>query len=281
VNSLSISELISHEAKNILGIIYSRCELLKLRSPNSVSETEFVTFAHGMLDRLGLLVQFSETLSGPIRFEPVHCASVIDSVISSVRLGYPEYRMSLIASDADQECMIVSSPLLLYHTLFNLVLNAIQSMFGSGDIDITLTAGKQVTIEVKDTGSGIAEDIMARLFDGGKSSRLGGSGLGLSLVKKLVEMQFGQIEVVTFLSKGTTFKMRFPTVTGSDSLTPSHDIAEDPTLPDILAIFKRPIGQLREMIDAKNFDDLEAVVFDCTRQLSVRLRRGGSPQSQH
>jgi two-component system phosphate regulon sensor histidine kinase PhoR len=74
----------------------------------------------------------------------------------------------------------------------------------------------QVILTVKDTGIGIPEDVQERVFerfyrvDGSRSKQSGGSGLGLSIVKHIVEQHKGTITLTSRLNEGTTFVIRLP-----------------------------------------------------------------------
>jgi len=102
--------------------------------------------------------------------------------------------------------------------LFNLLSNAVKFTDPGGQISITL--GDQVdghfSVQVRDTGIGIAASDMERLFeafrqlDGGSARRYEGTGLGLSLTRKLVELQGGRIHVESEPGVGSTFTVLLP-----------------------------------------------------------------------
>ncbi len=105
----------------------------------------------------------------------------------------------------------------LYRAFSNLITNAIQHSAAGGMVQIHLTARpKSVTIAVQDQGIGIAETDIPHIFDRfyrvrqDRSRQTGGVGLGLAMVKAIVEDHRGQIEVRSQLGKGSTFTVRFP-----------------------------------------------------------------------
>jgi signal transduction histidine kinase len=95
----------------------------------------------------------------------------------------------------------------------NLLTNAAQAVDGEGTIIITTALeGEEVVVEIADTGSGIAPDHLARVFDPGFTTKgVGvGSGLGLSITYRIIEDHHGSIEVRSEPGKGTAFTVRLP-----------------------------------------------------------------------
>ena len=105
----------------------------------------------------------------------------------------------------------------LEQVLLNLALNALRFMPGGGWLSIRgiecdrredLEGG--VDIEVRDTGPGIAEDDLPRIFDAGFSTRAGSSGLGLAVCRRILEQHGGSIAVESRPGHGATFRLRLP-----------------------------------------------------------------------
>jgi len=104
--------------------------------------------------------------------------------------------------------------------LYNLLSNALKFSHDSGVVTITATplAADQFSVMIKDTGIGIKPEDFARLFkefeqlDSGASRQYEGTGLGLALTRKLVELQGGTIEVASEAGKGSTFTVTLPLI---------------------------------------------------------------------
>ncbi len=95
----------------------------------------------------------------------------------------------------------------------HLVMNALQAMNYEGKLTVGLAAeNNQAIITVEDTGSGIADDIKNRIFEPFFTTRTSGegSGMGLAIVKRIVEQHQGSIDVQTAIGVGTTFTVKFP-----------------------------------------------------------------------
>ncbi|MGD6808507.1 MAG: two-component system sensor histidine kinase NtrB [Candidatus Bathyarchaeia archaeon] len=99
----------------------------------------------------------------------------------------------------------------LNRILTNLTTNAIQAMPNGGKLTIaTFTKEDNLTITVEDTGVGIPEEIKSKLFTPMMTTKAKGQGLGLSVVKRLVEIQGGSIDFESQINKGTKFTVKIP-----------------------------------------------------------------------
>lgn len=102
---------------------------------------------------------------------------------------------------------------MLSQAILNLLLNAVQAMPNGGEITIQAAhEDGNVTLSLIDTGSGIAPDVLPKIFRPFYStkSKTGGSGLGLPTTKKIIEAHGGMIDVQSEVGKGTKFTIRLP-----------------------------------------------------------------------
>ena len=115
-----------------------------------------------------------------------------------------------IVTDCDSECQAVADYELLHRMLLNLVLNAIRETPTDGTICLSgRVAGRDLLIGVEDSGPGIQEERMARIFDPMFSTSREGCGLGLPIVKRIVESHKGTI-TVNSSGNGTRFLITIP-----------------------------------------------------------------------
>jgi signal transduction histidine kinase len=109
----------------------------------------------------------------------------------------------------DRDCHMLADPELLHRMLLNLVLNALRETPSKGTIRIAAKQnGDDVFISVEDSGAGIPRHVIERIFDPMFSTHREGCGLGLSIVKRIVESHNGSIDVMSS-ADGTTFNIRF------------------------------------------------------------------------
>ncbi|MFL6443094.1 MAG: sensor histidine kinase [Candidatus Sulfotelmatobacter sp.] len=99
----------------------------------------------------------------------------------------------------------------IHQVLLNLLLNALQAIDASGKIAVTVELrGKNAVIEVADNGRGIAPDHLPNIFRPFYTTKGDGTGLGLSLARRIVEDHQGRIQVTSTVGKGTTFAVILP-----------------------------------------------------------------------
>jgi signal transduction histidine kinase len=116
----------------------------------------------------------------------------------------------------------------LRQALLNLVRNAREAMVGGGRLRVTVDAGEgQVRLRLSDTGAGIAEADLAKIFDPFFSTKDKGTGLGLALVQQIVAEHAGRIDVESTPGTGTTFTLTFPARAAARAGAPTPE--EPPT----------------------------------------------------
>ncbi len=108
---------------------------------------------------------------------------------------------------------VMADPLLLYRVFANLLLNAVQAMPDGGKLNVSASAEDgSIAVSVRDTGTGIHEDFKDKLFTPLFTGKAKGTGLGLAVVKRIVEAHGGQIIVESEVGKGSTFTVKLPIV---------------------------------------------------------------------
>lgn len=188
-------QIISQETERMVRIVSDLLELSKLEAANPDALTERV-------DINQVIVHSLETCSP-------HAESKRIAFITDLADGLPA-----VPGDSSQ----------LQQVFINLIDNAVKYTPNGGSVRVsTKCRQKQVIIEVSDTGIGIAQKHLSRIFerfyrvDKGRSREMGGTGLGLSIVKHIVEKHQGTISVESEVGEGTTFTIMLPAASVSDS----------------------------------------------------------------
>jgi signal transduction histidine kinase len=112
----------------------------------------------------------------------------------------------------------------LKQVFLNLVYNAIQAMPGGGSLQIEVDRsadGEKILIVFQDSGQGIADKDLKRIFEPFYSTKPGGSGLGLSISEKIIRSHRGEIRVVSKLNRGTRFEIVLP-INSTQNSQPAH-----------------------------------------------------------
>ncbi|MGZ4927299.1 MAG: PAS domain S-box protein [Halobacteriota archaeon] len=107
---------------------------------------------------------------------------------------------------------VLADPHLLHRVFANLMLNAIQAMPGGGKLTVSAFSDGVIAVCVSDTGTGIQEDFKDKLFKPLFTGKAKGTGLGLAVVKRIVDAHNGEIIVDSEVGKGSTFTVKLPIV---------------------------------------------------------------------
>ena len=147
---------------------------------------------------------------------PVDVRPVIEARSGSSR---PRQRKTISRSaivEHENVPKMMADPEFLRSVFNNLFINAVQSMGSAGgNLNVKISPdddGEFVKFEIADTGSGISEENLSKIFEPYFSTKETGTGLGLAIVQKIVEIHNGTIEVESEEGKGTKFTVRLPKV---------------------------------------------------------------------
>jgi two-component system NtrC family sensor kinase len=143
--------------------------------------------------------------------EPVDLQEILESTLTLVHHEL-KYRIT-VEKDYGTLPPVVCFSNQLSQVFVNLLVNAAQAIEGKGTISIkTRTEGEDAVVEINDTGRGIAEADLPRIWDAGFTTKPTGvgTGLGLAIVAKIVQDHGGSIEVESQVGRGTTFRIRLP-----------------------------------------------------------------------
>jgi nitrogen fixation/metabolism regulation signal transduction histidine kinase len=162
-----------------------------------------------------IAAEFSSFASSPTpKPEPTALAALIDDVVEPYRVPLAGRITIEVAASADLPSVTIDRAL-FSRALTNIIENALHAMPGSGDLTITTSldaagAARYVVVSITDTGVGLDEDAMARLFEPYFSTKASGTGLGLTIAKRNVELNGGSIAVQSERGRGTTVTIRLP-----------------------------------------------------------------------
>jgi signal transduction histidine kinase len=147
-----------------------------------------------------------------LKLQPVHLASLISEIVTSVAPEAEQRKVVLKTECPDTLPEINADPGMLSQALLNLALNGCQSMPNGGTLKLVCreTSRRRVEIDVEDTGVGIPPEHLGRIFDLYFTTKEKGSGIGLSMVYRIVQLHDGEVEVQSTPGHGTRFRLIFP-----------------------------------------------------------------------
>lgn len=211
----------SHELKTPLASIKLLSDSILQNEMDADTMREFVADIGSEAERLNrmsqklLMLSRREDSAGP-EHEVVDVGDVVSRVFRML-VPLADDRQIDLTGSWKRGCTVLSMEDDVYQIIFNLVENGIKYNQPQGSVHVSLEkTADDVTISVEDTGFGIPEEALGHIFerfyrvDKARSRQAGGSGLGLSIVRELVQRNYGSIGVRSEVGKGTRFMVVFP-----------------------------------------------------------------------
>lgn len=211
----------SHELKTPLASIKLLSDSILQNDMDIETVREFVGDIGSEADRLNRMSQKLLSLSriedqSDSDCEIVYFAPTVDKVVRMLSPYANESNVAIETSLSD-DCSILILEDDLYQIIFNLAENGIKYNIAGGIVRIHVTrSDDNALLTVSDSGSGIPEESLPHIFerfyrvDKARARKSGGSGLGLSIVRNMVERNNGEIHVESTEGQGTTFTVSFP-----------------------------------------------------------------------
>ncbi|MBL8150655.1 MAG: HAMP domain-containing protein [Blastocatellia bacterium] len=209
---------IAHEVKNPLNYISLTIDYLrsKFAPSDEVLKDRFCEKIDGIKDeikRLDRLIRNFLTYGRPLNLNPklVSLREVLSSILA-LSADQAEQQLIKLSLDKETEIPPVEADIERLKSCFsNLVLNAQQAMPDGGELSISfLCRNGGVEVAIEDTGTGISPENIEKIFEPYFSTKETGTGLGLALVKRIIEGHGGEIRVESCLGKGTKFFVWLP-----------------------------------------------------------------------
>ena len=223
-----LSSTTTHEFNNLLMTIINYAKL-GLRHKDEASRDKAFTRILDAANRgakiTSTVLGLSRSGSGPM--EPLDLVALVEETLVLLERDLSKYRID-VERDFHPSPKILGAAGPLQRLLLNLITNARQAIGERGTILIRVVPEKShVVLTIRDNGCGIPQENLSKLFQpffttksGPDASGKGGTGLGLSVCKEIVDEHRGRIRVESTIGKGTAFTIRFPIA--KKSLSENH-----------------------------------------------------------
>jgi signal transduction histidine kinase len=236
---------VGHEVKNPINAIVVHLELMRNKLGDSnhraMRHLEVIESEIQRLDRVvQTLVDFSRPVELQLKEQDLRRVVSAVLMLASAEL---ETRNVHVQSDLpDRPVMAKVDADLLKQALLNVVLNGAQAMAEGGKLSVRLAEdGRMAYLSIHDQGSGIPDDVRDKIFDLYFTTKKDGSGIGLAMTYRIVELHNGSIEVESDATHGTTFILRFPLNSPQESRARGH-LMPDRSSPAGSIVAKEPRG---------------------------------------
>ncbi len=216
---------VGHEVKNPINAMVLHLELLrgKLRDPQSNDATRHVEVLASEMSRLDRVVQTLADFTRPLEPElrEQRLRPLVDAVLRLISVDAAERGIVIAVEDSAPGIVAHVDGELLHQALLNIVLNAMDAMSEGGTLTVSLQrSARAVSIGVRDTGHGIAPELLERIFHLYFTTKNTGTGIGLAMTWRIVQMLGGTVQVRSNTTNedgvhGTLFTVELPL--GKDS----------------------------------------------------------------
>jgi signal transduction histidine kinase len=210
----------THEFNNLLMTIlnYSKLGLRNTDQPSRDKAFDRIYAAANKASKLtGSILALARNRSGEM--EPTNLKQVIEDTFLLLEREFRKYRVEL-EMQLDDVADVLGQGNELQRVLINMLVNARQATDEGGQVKVSLRDcpdTNEVAIVIRDSGSGIAPDVLPKIFEpyfttksGPDASGKGGTGVGLASCKQIIDAHRGRIRVESSVGKGTAFTIRLP-----------------------------------------------------------------------
>ena len=212
-----MAAVVAHEVRNPLGVIFNAVGSLRKALPEHEGDAAMLVGivaeeAARLNDIVGDLLDFAR----PVRpdLQPASLTDVVrDALDTAVATAGSRIDVDLVTDGR-----VPSVPLdarLVRQAVINIALNAVQGIAGNGEIRVRISSverdgGTHARVEISDSGPGIPPDVLPRVFEPFFTTRPKGTGLGLAVVKGIMDGHRGRVSVSSEPGSPTTFAIEFP-----------------------------------------------------------------------
>jgi signal transduction histidine kinase len=147
-----------------------------------------------------------------LRLQAVRVTTLFDEVLPILQPEAQKYNVRVVIETPDDQLAVNGDAAMLRQAILNLAMNACQAMPNGGTLRLvgSAAARRRVELLIDDTGVGIPPEDLGRIFDLYFTTKDHGTGIGLSMVYRIVQMHDGEVEVQSTPGRGTTFKLLLP-----------------------------------------------------------------------
>jgi signal transduction histidine kinase len=205
---------VGHEVKNPINAIVVHLELLKTKLGDTTTPaTRHLDVIDSEIHRLDRVVQTLVDFSRPVEVRLVEydLRNVVEDVVT-LAAAELSTRMVRLTSRLPEFPMIAKVDVdLLKQAVLNVVQNGGQAMPYGGKLEVFLVEeGKFAVIKVQDEGEGISDELREKIFDLYFTTKKDGSGIGLAMTYRILQLHHGSIDVQSEIGRGSEFQLRIP-----------------------------------------------------------------------
>jgi signal transduction histidine kinase len=222
---------VAHEVKNPINAIVVHLEVLRQKlkeiDPDTRRHMDVIGSEIQRLDRVvQTLVDFTRPVD--LRLSEMDLRRMVDDVVMLASPAAEQHKVHIERQAGKDSLPVRMDADLVKQALLNIVLNGVQAMPEGGRLLMAVRRdGDGALITVRDQGAGIPADIRDKVFNLYFTTKKGGSGIGLAMAYRVVQLHHGTVEFTSVPGHGTTFYLRFPIADSAGGAEPARVAPED------------------------------------------------------
>ncbi len=217
---------VGHEVKNPINAIVVHLELLRTKLDTTDGRAlRHLDVIQSEIQRLDRVVQTLVDFSRPVELQlkDQDLRAVVSSVITLATAELNTQGVRVLLDLPERPVVAKLDADLFKQALLNVVLNGAQAMPGGGTLEVRLAEdARWAVLSIRDEGTGIPPEVLPRIFDLYFTTKKDGSGIGLAMTYRIVQLHNGKLDVESHLGKGTRFTLRVPANSITDIRTRTH-----------------------------------------------------------
>jgi signal transduction histidine kinase len=207
------SLMVAHEIKNPLSIIKGSMNILKKKDIDENIRQNMFVYQEEEVNRINQLVENFLFYSKPFDpdFQEIDMNRFVEKLVVKLDGVDFERHTKLVPAISCEEVMVACDAALMERALSNLLKNCCEACGPKGRVEVqSRTIEDRWVLLIKDSGSGIKENVLNNIFEPFFTTKAKGTGLGLAIVKDIIELHNGKIEAGNNEKKGAFFKIYLP-----------------------------------------------------------------------
>ncbi len=208
---------VAHEVKNPINAIVVHLEVLRQKLQQLDPDTRrHIDVIGSEIQRLDRVVQTLVDFTRPVelRLADLDLRRLVDEVVVLAQPDAERHGVSIVRDFPRESLPVKVDADLVKQAVLNIVLNGVQAMPGGGELRLVGSlADDDAQLEIRDHGAGIPQEVRDKIFNLYFTTKKNGSGIGLAMAYRVMQLHNGSVEYESVEAQGTTFRLRFPLFT--------------------------------------------------------------------
>jgi len=205
---------IAHEIRNPLTSLQLFVQMMAERFDDHEFREKFTQIVPPEIERLNRIVNDLVSFAKPAKLtrEPNQINEILEKTVRLSEISFKKLNVKVVKEFSDVP-KVMADPQQIMQIFLNLIMNGAQAMPNGGTLTVKSyfnTVTGRVAIDINDTGTGISEENIKKLFSPFFTTKDGGTGLGLAITRRIIEEHKGEIKVKSRVGEGTTFTVELP-----------------------------------------------------------------------